>query len=462
MQASLNAADLVARLRATFETGRTRDIAWRRGQLETLRRLLTEGEGRLIAAIAADFAKPAFETQITETRNVVWEIDHALPRLSRWMRGRRESLPWALWPGSGRIRPEPLGVALIIAPWNYPVQLLFSPLVGALAAGNCAVLKPSELTPNTAAALADLVAQYMDHEAVALMAGGADISTALLAERFDHIFFTGGARVGRIVMEAAAKHLTPVTLELGGKSPCVVAADANLKIAAERIVWGKFLNAGQTCVAPDYVLVERSRHDALLEAMKATITRFFGADPKQSPDLARIVNEQHATRLAGYFASGRVVAGGVADIKERYVAPTVLADVNPDLRLMREEIFGPVLPIVEYGTVDEAIDHVNRGERPLALYWFGTDSTNRQRVMRETVAGGVTINDCMLHLVQERQPFGGVGESGTGAYHGEWGFRTFSKLKPVFYRSKFNRLADLYPPYGGKIARLEKMMRFMS
>lgn len=434
MQASLNAADLVARMRATFDTGRTRDIAWRRGQLGALRRLLLEREGQLIKAIAADFAKPAFETQITETRNVVWEIDHALPLLSRWMRGHRTSIPWALWPGSGRVRPEPLGVALIIAPWNYPVQLLLSPLVGALAAGNCAVLKPSELTPHTSEALAGLVPQYLDRDAVTLVPGGAEASTALLAERFDHIFFTGGARIGRIVMEAAAKHLTPVTLELGGKSPCVVAADANLKIAAERIVWGKFLNAGQTCVAPDYVLVDRTRHDALIEAMAATIARFFGADPKQSPDLARIVNEHHAERLAGYLKGGRVAVGGTVDIAKRYIAPTILTDVDVKAPVMCEEIFGPILPVLKVDGPAEAVAFINAREKPLALYLFTSDAGVRETIVSGTSSGGVCINDVVVQLSAPDLPFGGVGMAGFGRYHGRAGFETFSNMKSVLRR----------------------------
>lgn len=434
MDASLDAAGLVARLRGTFDTGRTRDIAWRREQLAALRRLMLQGEERLIAAIAADFSKPAFETQITETRNVVWEIDHVLPRLARWMRGKRASIPWALWPGSGRIVPEPLGVALIIAPWNYPVQLLLSPLVGALAAGNCAVLKPSELTPHTSEALAELVPRYMDRDAIALVPGGADVSTALLGERFDHIFFTGGARIGRVVMEAAARHLTPVTLELGGKSPCVVAADANLEIAAERIVWGKFLNAGQTCVAPDYVLADRAIHDALVDAMAATVTRFFGHDPRQSPDFARIVNERHAERLAGYLTGGRVAIGGAVDTAARYIAPTILTDVDVKAPVMREEIFGPILPVLKVDSPAETVSFINARDKPLALYLFTSDARVRETIVGGTSSGGVTINDVVVQLGAPNLPFGGVGMAGFGRYHGRAGFETFSNLKSVLRR----------------------------
>lgn len=456
---SLNPPDIAARLRNTFATGRTRDLSWRRGQLEALRRLVLDGEPRLIAALQADFSKPPFETQVTETRNVAWEIDHALPRLARWMRGHRASVPWALWPGSARVMPQPLGVALIIAPWNYPVQLLLSPLVGALAAGNCAVLKPSELTPHTAEALAELVPQYMDNDAVAIVTGGADASTALLAERFDIIFFTGGSRVGRVVMEAAAKHLTPVTLELGGKSPCVVATDADLKITAERVVWGKFLNAGQTCVAPDYVLVERSRHDALIDALSATITRFFGPDPKMSADFARIVNEKHAERLAGYLAGGRVAAGGEVDLAQRYIAPTILVDVNVDAPVMREEIFGPILPVLKVENPDEAIAFINARDKPLALYLFTGDASVRDRVLTRTSSGGVCINDVVVQLSVPDLPFGGVAMSGFGRYHGRAGFETFSNMKGVLTRRLLLEPPLRTPPHTeAKLRWIDRLM----
>lgn len=440
-------AAILARVRETFASGRTRDIAWRRGQLEALRRLCVEGEPQLVAALEADFSKPAFDTKIAETRTIAWEIDHALPRLARWMRGRGAAVPWALWPGSARIVPEPLGVALVIAPWNYPVQLLLSPLVGALAAGNCAVLKPSELTPHTSDALADLVPRHLDNDAVAIVTGGAEASTALLAERFDHIFFTGGGRVGRVVMEAAAKNLTPVTLELGGKSPCIVAADADLRIAAERIVWGKFLNAGQTCVAPDYVLVERGRRDDLIDALRATIARFFGSDPKASPDFARIVTEKHVDRLAGYLDGGRIVVGGEVDRASRYIAPTVLADVRDDAPVMREEIFGPILPVLAVASIDEAIGFITARDKPLALYLFTSDASVHDKVIARTSSGGVVVNDVVVHLGVPGLPFGGVGASGFGRYHGQAGFETFSNMKGVLTRRLWPEPPLRTPPH---------------
>jgi aldehyde dehydrogenase (NAD+) len=452
-------AATLERARNAFATGRTRDIAWRRAQLEALRRLCLEGEPQLVAALLADFSKPPFETKIAETRTLVREIDHALARLAHWMRGRRVSVPWALWPGRARVMPEPLGVALVIAPWNYPVQLLLSPLVSALAAGNCAVLKPSELTPHTAQALQDLVPRYLDSDAVGIVIGGADASTALLAERFDHIFFTGGARVGRIVMEAAAKYLTPVTLELGGKSPCVVAADADPKIAAERILWGKLINAGQTCVAPDYVLVERGRRDALLDAFAATIKRFFGPDPKTSPDLARIVSEQHVDRLAGYLGDGRIVIGGDVDRAARYVAPTVLADVRADAPVMREEIFGPILPVLTVESIDEAIGFITGREKPLALYLFTGDASAREKVITRTSSGAVVVNDVVVHLAVSSLPFGGVGMSGFGRYHGQIGFETFSNMKGVLARRLWPEPPLRTPPYSeAKLRWIDRLM----
>ena len=452
-------AAILDRLRKTFASGRTRDYAWRRGQLEALRRLCVEGEPQLVAALQADFGKPAFDTKVAETHALVWDIDYTLPRLARWMRPRRASLPWALWPGSGRIVPEPLGVALVIAPWNYPVALLLSPLISAISAGNCAVLKPSELTPHTSQALSELVPRYLDTDAVAVMAGGAEVSTALLAERFDYIFFTGGARVGRVVMEAAARNLTPMTLELGGKSPCVVAADANLDRAAERIVWGKFLNAGQTCIAPDYVLVERRCHDALLDALVAAIARHFGPDPKQSPDLARIVTGKHAERLAGYFGSGRVVTGGVADIASRYVAPTVLADVAPDAPVMREEIFGPVLPVLAVESIEAAIAFITARDKPLALYLFSSDRGVRETVLAGTSSGGMVVNDVLAHVTVPSLGFGGVGVSGFGRYHGQAGFETFSNMKGVLTRPLGWEPALRYPPHtDAKLRWIDRLM----
>jgi aldehyde dehydrogenase (NAD+) len=450
----------VKRVRAAFDTGRTRPAEWRREQLRALKRLLAEGGETLVQALHADLGRPAFEAWSADVGAVKLEVDLALKHLDRWMRPEKVRLAMNVRPGRGRIVREPLGVVLVIAPWNYPVQLLLSPLVGALAAGNAVVLKPSEVTPHTSAALASLVAQHLDPEAVALVEGGVDETTALLAERFDHIFYTGNGHVARVVMEAAAQHLTPVTLELGGKSPCIVDADVDLEVVARRIAWGKFLNAGQTCVAPDYVLVHESQEEPLLEALAAAVRGFYGADPQQSSSYGRIVNERHHARLARLLEDERVVVGGGADADDRYLAPTIVRDVSPDSPLMGDEIFGPILPVLPVPDVERAIAFVNRREKPLALYVFTRDPAHEERVVRETSSGGVCVNATIWHLASAELPFGGVGPSGMGDYHGRASFETFSHRKSVLTKGWRPDLKLMYPPYGALKTRLVK--RFLA
>ena len=359
-------------------------------------------------------------------------------------------MPLTFKPGSATLRPEPLGTVCIIAPWNYPVQLLFAPLVPALAAGNTAVLKPSEVTPSVSALIEELVPRYFSASTVAVVTGAVDETTALLEQRFDHIFYTGNGKVGRVVMRAAAEHLTPVTLELGGKSPAIVAGDANVEVAAKRIAWAKFLNAGQTCVAPDYVLVDERVEDALVTALADAVTTFYGADPRQSNDYARIVNERHHDRLMKLLEAGgydATVIGGTGDRGSRYIAPTVLAGVKPDAAVMDDEIFGPILPILTVNDVDEAIRFVSDREKPLALYVFSSDDDTLEHVVSSTSAGGVTTNHAVLHLAVPDLPFGGVGESGMGSYHGKPGFDTFSHAKAVLNKPTRPDPALMYPPY---------------
>jgi aldehyde dehydrogenase (NAD+) len=354
---------------------------------------------------------------------------------------------------------DPLGVVLIIAPWNYPVGLLLAPLVGAIAAGNCVVLKPSEVTAHTSAVLARWVPEYLDPRAIALVEGGVEETTELLSQRFDHVFYTGNGQVGRIVMEAAAKNLTPVTLELGGKSPCIVHEDANLETAARRIAWGKFVNAGQTCIAPDYVLVHESQEEALVEALERSVRDFYGDDPKATPDYARIVNHRHHERLSTLMKDGKPAFGGKLDAEQRYVAPTALRDVSPDSRIMQEEIFGPILPILSVKSIDEAIDFVNEREKPLALYLFTSSSAIEDEVLARTSSGGACVNGTLLHIMDPKMPFGGVGPSGTGAYHGRHTFETFSHRKSVLTRGTRFDPKIMYPPYGERLTKL--MQRFM-
>ncbi|MFC8201954.1 aldehyde dehydrogenase family protein [Streptomyces sp. NPDC057298] len=425
-------ADVVARLRATFRSGRTKPVEWRTGQLGRLREMLTAHGEDLAAALHADLGKSSTEAFRTEIDFVVREIDHTLEHLDGWLRPESAPVPAHLGAdATAWTRYDPLGVVLVIAPWNYPAQLLLAPMLGALAAGNAVVVKPSEMAPATSAELARLLPRFLDTEAVAVVEGGVPETTALLAERFDHIFYTGNGTVGRIVMTAAAQHLTPVTLELGGKSPAFVDRDTDPAVVADRLVRGKFLNAGQTCVAPDYVLTDPETARALEPALAKAVEALFGADAASSPEYGRIVNERHFDRLSGLLGSGRVVVGGDSDRATKYIAPTVLADVEPDAPVMREEIFGPVLPIVTVPGLDDAIGFINDRDKPLALYVFTESDVTRERLAEETSSGGLGFGLPLAHLTVSDLPFGGVGESGMGNYHGRYSIETFSHRKAV-------------------------------
>ncbi|MEV4336786.1 aldehyde dehydrogenase family protein [Streptomyces sp. NPDC049590] len=425
-------AGVVARLRATFATGRTKSVDWRTGQLRAMRALLTERGADLAAALRADLGKSDTEAYRTEIDFTVREIDHTLEHLADWLRPEPAPVPPHLGAdATAWTQYDPLGVVLVIAPWNYPAQLLLAPMVGALASGNAVVAKPSELAPATSAALAELIPAYLDADAVAVVEGGVPETTALLAERFDHIFYTGNGTVGRVVMRAAAEHLTPVTLELGGKSPVFVDRGTDLEAVADRLARGKFLNAGQTCVAPDYVLTDPGTAPALETALVRAVENLFGTDPARSPEYGRIVNERHFDRLSGLLGSGRVAVGGTGDRATKYLAPTVLADVDPDSPVMREEIFGPILPIVTVSGLDEAIGFINDRDKPLALYVFSESDETRARIAAETSSGGLGYGLPVAHLTVSDLPFGGVGESGMGNYHGRYSIETFSHRKAV-------------------------------
>ncbi|MDX3641392.1 aldehyde dehydrogenase family protein [Streptomyces sp. MB09-02B] len=425
-------ADVVARLRATFRTGRTRPVEWRTGQLRRLRAMLTERGADLAAALKADLGKSSTEAYRTEIDFTVREIDHTLDHLDGWLHPEPAPVPAHLGAdATAWTRYDPLGVVLVIAPWNYPAQLLLAPVVGALASGNAVVAKPSELAPATSAALAELLPAYLDADAVAVVEGGVSETTALLAERFDHVFYTGNGTVGRIVMRAAAEHLTPVTLELGGKSPVFVDRGTDLDVVADRLARGKFLNAGQTCVAPDYVLTDPETAAALETALVRAVDALYGADPAASPEYGRIVNERHFDRLSALLDSGRTVVGGGSDRTGKYIAPTVLADVDPKSPVMQEEIFGPILPIVTVSGLDEAIGFINDRDKPLALYVFSESGETRDRIAAETSSGGLGYGLPLAHLTVSDLPFGGVGESGMGNYHGRYSIETFSHRKAV-------------------------------
>jgi aldehyde dehydrogenase (NAD+) len=421
--------------------------------------MLVEREGELLAALATDLGKPPTEAWATDVGFVISEIDHALRHLRGWMRPERIWAPLVTRPARAVLVREPLGVVLVIAPWNYPVQLLLSPLIGSIAAGNCAVGKPSEVAPSTSATLARLVPQYLDNEAIAIIEGAVTETQALLQERFDYIFYTGNGRVGRVVMEAAAKHLTPVTLELGGKSPVVVDDTADLEVAARRVAWGKYLNAGQTCIAPDYVLVTNGVEERFVEHVRRAVFDFYGPDPKESPDYGRIVNGSHLERLVGLLDGGKATVGGVADPATRYFAPTVLQEVQLDAPVMHDEIFGPILPVVPVSDVDEAITFINGRDKPLALYLFTGERATRDRVLDRTSSGGVAVNGTMFQVAVPELPFGGIGPSGMGAYHGKASFLTFSHAKSVLRKGTKPDPALAYPPYTPRKDRL--MRRFL-
>jgi aldehyde dehydrogenase (NAD+) len=449
-----SAANLVEGVRAAFSKGMTRPLAWRKHQLERMIAMLEENEDAFLEALAHDLGKPRPEGFITDIAFVISEIELMLKNMKKWNKPERVPTPLVSMPAKSVRIPEPLGVVLVIAPWNYPVQLLLVPAAGALAAGNAVVMKPSEVSSATSEVLTRLVPRYLDNDAVAIVEGGVAETTALLEQRFDHIFYTGNGTVGRIVMTAAAKHLTPVTLELGGKSPVVIDESANVKVAARRIAWGKWLNAGQTCVAPDYVLVHRNVETQFVDALRTTLREFYGNDPHTSSDYGRIVSPRHFERLSAMLTDGQVIFGGETVASERYIAPTVLSDVRLDSRLMTEEIFGPLLPIIPVGDVQAAVRFITSRPHPLALYVFAENDRAIDTVIENTTAGGVTVNGTILHLTSPHLPFGGVGESGMGAYHGKSGVRIFQHMKPVLKRGTKIDPSLAYPPYTEKKIKL--------
>jgi aldehyde dehydrogenase (NAD+) len=451
--------DVVAtidRLRATFDSGRTADLGWRKRQLQGVIDLVKENEAQLAAALAEDLGKPAFDSWLTELNLVKDEAAHAIKHLGSWAKPTKHSVPLVVQPAKAWTEPQPLGVVLIIAPWNYPLQLLLAPAVAALAAGNAMVLKPSELAPATSAAVAELIPQYLDTEAVAVVEGGVPETTELLDQPWDHILYTGSTRVGRVVMEAAAKHLTPVTLELGGKSPTIIAADADLKVAAKRVAWAKVLNAGQTCIAPDYLLVERSVADELARLVVDELTTFRDKAPATS-----IVNEHHLDRLEGLLDGhgGEELMPRKTDRDTRVMAPVVVRQPEPSAAVMQEEIFGPILPLVTVESIDEAIDFIRARPRPLALYLFTSSKATERKVLDRTHAGSVCINHLVYQAAVTDLPFGGIGPSGMGAYHGKAGFTTFSHTKSVLKRPTRLDPGFAYPPYTEQI---QKVLKFLT
>ncbi len=450
-------AATVRRLRETFASGRTRDVEWRKQQLRALERLMTENEAAIADALAKDLDRKPFEAWLADVASTAGEAATAAKSVGKWMKRRHHLLEFSQLPGRGWVEYEPYGTVLIIGAWNFPFALTLGPAVGAIAAGNTVVLKPSEIAPASSALMAELVPRYLDNDAIAVVEGDGAVSQELIEQGFDYLLFTGGTEIGRKVYESAAAHLTPVTLELGGKSPVIVAADADIEVAAKRIAWTKLINSGQICIAPDYVLAEAPIRDQLVEKLREAVAEFEAGNPGGK----RIVNERHFTRLSNALAAtkGTVAVGGGSDAADIRIQPTVVVDPDPAEPLMTDEIFGPILPVVTVGSLGEAITFVNSRPKPLAAYLFTKSKTVRERVIKEVAAGGMVINHLLFHFATHKLPFGGVGPSGMGAYHGKYGFEEFSHRKTVMTKpTRPDVGAFIYPPYTEKAWKLARRL----
>jgi aldehyde dehydrogenase (NAD+) len=448
--------NLVEKQNFFFHSGQTRNISFRLEQLKLLKSKIKAYEDKINQALRKDLNKSLLEVYATEIAMVYGEINHTVKNLRSWAKPSRVKTPLSHFGSTGYIYPEPYGLALIISPWNYPFQLVICPLAGAIAAGNCAIIKPSELCPNITGVIAELIQECFPEEYIAVVEGGIETAKALLAEKFDYIFYTGSPAVGKIVMEAAAQNLTPLTLELGGKSPCIVHNDADLSLAAKRIVWGKCINAGQTCVAPDYLLVHKNIKEKFLENIKNAIQESYGKDVTNNEDFPVIINDRHFQRLVAYLENGQVLTGGRYDEKRRFIEPTVIDQVNWNCPIMQDEIFGPLLPVMEYEDLSEVFKMVNDRPKPLALYFFSNNKNLQNKVINNISYGGGCINDTIFHLVSPYLPFGGVGNSGIGSYHGKSSFDTFSHKKSVLHQTTLFDLPARYPnfKYALKVFRM--------
>ncbi|XP_054995638.1 aldehyde dehydrogenase, dimeric NADP-preferring [Sorex araneus] len=448
-------SDVVQRARAAFNSGKTRPLQFRIQQLEALARMIREREKDIADALHADLNKNEWTAYYEEVLYVLEETEYMIKKLPEWAADEPVEKTPQTQKDESYIHSEPLGVALIIGTWNYPFNLLIQPMVGAIAAGNAVVLKPSELSENMAQLIATIIPQYLDKDLYPVINGGVPETTEVLKERFDHIFYTGSTGVGKIVMTAAAKHLTPVTLELGGKSPCYVDKDCDLDVACRRIAWGKYMNSGQTCVAPDYILCDPSIESQIVEKIKKSLKEFYGEDPQKSRDYGRIVSSRHFQRVMGLLQGQKVVHGGTGDAATRYIAPTILSNVDPQSPVMQEEIFGPLLPIVHVRSLDEAIQFIKQREKPLALYVFSNKDQVIKKMIAETSSGGVTANDVIVHITVHSLPFGGVGNSGMGSYHGKKSFETFSHRRSCLVRplKDDEAIRARYPPSATKKTR---------
>lgn len=448
---------VVARVREAFASGRTRSIAWRRDQLLAIAALMTDNEAKIAAALTQDLGRQPFEAWLADIASTVAEAQYAAKHVKKWARRKHRLLELSQLPARGWVEYEPYGTVLIIGAWNFPFALTLGPAVAAIAAGNAVVLKPSEIAAASSRLMAELVPRYLDTDAVVVVEGDGAVSQELIAQGFDRVMFTGGTEIGRKVYQAAAPHLTPVTLELGGKSPCIVAADADIDVAAKRIAWTKLINSGQICIAPDYVLADAAIRDELLTKIADAVKAFEAGQPEGKP----IVNQGHFDRLVGSLAAtrGTVALGGGSDASTLRIQPTVVVDPDPNEPLMTDEIFGPILPVVTVGSLDDAIGFVNARPKPLAAYLFTKAKAVRERVVKEVSAGGMVVNHLIFHFATAKLPFGGVGPSGMGAYHGRWGFEEFSHRKAVLTKTTRPDLSRfIYPPYSEKAWKLARRL----
>ncbi|WEG12954.1 aldehyde dehydrogenase [Pullulanibacillus sp. KACC 23026] len=452
-------SELVQKQRALFRSGQTRSLAFRTQALRKLRESIRRHERDLTAALKQDLNKSEFESYSTEIGVVLAEIGFTLKHLRKWMKPRKVKTPITHLGSTGYIYQEPYGVALIIAPWNYPFQLAVAPLIGAIAAGNCAILKPSELTPCTSAVLAKLINEAFPEDYIRVIEGEVEVSQALLKEDVDYIFFTGSVPVGKIVMEQASKNLTPVTLELGGKSPCIVHEEANLKLAAKRIAWGKFMNAGQTCIAPDYLYVHQPIKALFLEELTKAIKELYGAQPIQNPNFTHIVSERHFDRLTTFLSNGDLYYGGETDRDQLAIAPTILTNLDWQAPVMQDEIFGPILPVLEFTSLTEVLNGVLDHPKPLSLYLFSENQSVQETVLQTLSFGGGCVNDTVYHFASPYLPFGGVGSSGIGAYHGKGSFDTFSHEKSVLKQTTRFDLPYRYPNVKNGLKKIKRFLK---
>ncbi|PTX61399.1 aldehyde dehydrogenase (NAD+) [Kordia periserrulae] len=455
-----NCSEIVQAQKNFYQTRQTHDISYRKKALKKLLKEVKAREEDICDALYADFKKPKFESVITETGIVISELKLAIKKLKSWSKPKRVWPALLNFPSKDRIHSEPYGTTLIIAPWNYPYQLAIAPLIGAVAAGNTVVVKPSELTPNTSQIVEEIISAVFDDRHVKVVQGGVPASEALLAERWDYIFFTGSVNVGKIVAKAAAPNLTPVTLELGGKNPCIVDIHTDFKLTAKRIVWGKFLNAGQTCIAPDYLIVQAQAKFDFIKALVDEIETAYGNNPQESPDYPRIINEKNFERLAELLEGEKVLYGGKVDKDELYIAPTLLDEPSLDSNVMQDEIFGPILPIQVYSSLDDISNMIANYEKPLSLYVFSNDKKFANRMIARHSFGGGAINDTVTHFVNHRMPFGGVGHSGIGAYHGKHSFDTFSHKKSITNKKTWLDIPMRYAPYKGKLKLLKFFLKY--